>query len=261
MTTYSDPTIAARLTLHLASQIPAAFAAARLPAEDDLSHTALRWIDGGLWTAESAVGRRVGLVFESFSIVVDAGGDGVRIPLAGLTLFEALARTADACGLEALLRIEHDLPAAIDTDAPFEPPPAAQLNVWSSWFAHAYAQLELIADRPDASPIRVWPHHFDIASLVQIDPPDAEGARSVGVGFSPGDAAFPDGYWYVNLWPAPQDIALPPLTLGAWHTDGWTGAVLTVRDMASAADARAEAFLRDAFATALRVINPSAQDA
>lgn len=261
MTLPTDPTRAARLALHFASQIPAAFAAAKLPAVDDFSHTALHWEDGGLWSGYSAVGRRVGLVFESFAIVVDAGGDGVRIPLAGLTMLEALAQTAEACGLDALLQLGHDLPEAIDEDAPFVEPPAAQLAVWASWFDHAYARLGVVEERPDASPIRVWSHHFDIASLVQIDPAGAEDARSIGVGFSPGDTGFPDGYWYVNVWPAPDAATLPELVWGSWHTEGWTGAVLTVRQMGAAADARAKAFIRDAVASALRVMSPQSDDA
>ena len=251
----ADPT---RLALHYASQIPAAFAAARVPAVDDFSHTTLTWENGGLWSARSAVGRRVGLVFDTFSIIVDTGGAPVRIALKGLTLYEALAQTADACGLEALLQLSHDLPASpLGLGGAFRAPPPVLRGVWASWFAHAFTQLEPVAARPDATPIRVWPHHFDTASLIQIDPPGREDARSVGVGFSPGDSDYPDGYWYVNLWPAPDAaVELPALTLGNWHTEGWTGAVLTVREMGAAADARAEAFLRGTVATALRLINP-----
>jgi hypothetical protein len=57
---------------------------------------------------------------------------------------------------------------------------------------------------------------------------DAEEARSIGIGLSPGDGSYDQPYFYVNPWPYPDAEDLPPLAAGAhWHTSGWTGAVLT----------------------------------
>lgn len=39
-------------------------------------------------------------------------------------------------------------------------------------------------------PVRVWPHHFDIAVLL----PGLRGDQSVGVGLSPGDTGYPEPY-------------------------------------------------------------------
>jgi hypothetical protein len=33
-----------------------------------------------------------------------------------------------------------------------------------------------VVSRPGSTPVRVWPHHFDIASLLVLDPGDRSGA-------------------------------------------------------------------------------------
>jgi hypothetical protein len=86
--------------------------------------------------------------------------------------------------------------------------------------------------------VRCWPHHFDIATLIQIDPPHlGEGARSIGVGMSPGDASYAEPYWYVTPWPYPSQDQLGCLPAGAWNRRGWTGAVLTATEIVREASA------------------------
>jgi hypothetical protein len=84
--------------------------------------------------------------------------------------------------------------------------------------------LESLRDRTSgASEVRCWPHHFDIATLVDI----GSGA-TVGVGLEPGDTYYVEPYFYVNRHPRPADKTLAT-TLdgnGSWHTREWIGAVL-----------------------------------
>jgi hypothetical protein len=72
-----------------------------------------------------------------------------------------------------------------------------------------------------ASPVRCWPHHFDIALLLPLP-----GDRSIGVGFLGGDANIPEPYWYAYASPMPEKT-LPPLSVGRWYSDAWVGAILT----------------------------------
>ena len=83
--------------------------------------------------------------------------------------------------------------------------------------------------------MRCWPHHFDVASLITLDAgADAEEARTIGVGFSPGDGSYDQPYFYVTPWPYPEADDLPSLAGGAhWHTEGWIGAVLTAERVIS----------------------------
>ena len=44
----------------------------------------------------------------------------------------------------------------------------------------------------------------------------------------PGDAQYPEPYFYVNAYPAPPTPRPTPLLEGGgeWNTDGWFGAIL-----------------------------------
>ena len=82
------------------------------------------------------------------------------------------------------------------------------------------------------NPIRLWPHHFDLACTVRV------GAISVGLGFSPGDGTTGQPYWYATLSPRPAG-ALPPLRGdGAWHLEGWFGAELPIARLLEGPGAR-----------------------
>ena len=99
-----------------------------------------------------------------------------------------------------------------------------------AWFAAASSAIEELARAHDnASPVRCWPHHFDLATLLTLDPgADAEDARSVGIGFCSGDGNYDQPYFYVTPWPYPDASALTDLSKGTfWHTKDWTGAILT----------------------------------
>ena len=97
-------------------------------------------------------------------------------------------------------------------------------------YGDAAAILErLRAKHPTASPVRCWPHHFDIATLITL--PEN---RSLGIGFLGGDANIPQPYWYVYAVPTPENT-LPPLSTGRWYAEKWVGAVLEGRnDVATA---------------------------
>ena len=132
------------------------------------------------------------------------------------------------------------------------------------WFADADTMLRRIAAAIDgAEPVRVWPHHCDIASLIALDPElPAEEARTIGFGMTPGDGSYPEPYWYVTPWPYPQHPDLPELAGGgAWHREGWMGAVLTGTRLV-AADASTQAgqvstFLESAIGACRNMLNPA----
>jgi hypothetical protein len=89
-----------------------------------------------------------------------------------------------------------------------------------------------------AGPVRCWPHHFDIATLVR---PRAGTLQTIGIGLSPGDDSYPEPYYYVGPYPTPR--ARPrPLSIGSWHTASWWGAALPgseiVKQMAADEQAR-----------------------
>lgn len=111
------------------------------------------------------------------------------------------------------------------------------------WFADANLVLQRWArGQPDASEVAGWPHHFDTATLMVIEPnEDHEKMKSVGAGFTPPDGVCTEPYFYVTPWPYPADGHAPgQLSAGRWHTQGFYGAVLPAGDVTGAGESAAE---------------------
>ena len=233
----------ARLGLHWAAQLVSAPGANLLPAQADDSHSNLGW-DSDLGVL---VGRGVGpqhvraaLVFDGLELLVLEGErERASLGLAGRTMSQALAWLGrEVAGDESALNLPaYEMPKhPVGEGAPFSDAGAAARTELAAWFAEAFASVaHVVAVDPSASPVRCWPHHFDVASLITLDVgADVEEARSIGMGFSPGDGSYDQPYFYVTPWPYPDTKELPPLAAGAtWHTDGWTGAVLTAERVIS----------------------------
>ena len=233
----------ARLQLHWAAQLLSAPGLSLLPAEEDYSHTNLVW-DARLGVLSGRnVGSeplRAGLVFEDLELlVIDGQRERSSMRLAGHTLQQSL----DWLGRElagdgaALALPSHDMPShPLGEGGVFSDAGVQARTELAAWFANAFGVIgEAVADEAAASPVRCWPHHFDVASLITLDAGlGAEEARSIGVGFSPGDGTYDQPYFYVTPWPYPDSENLPPLAGGArWHREGWTGAVLTAERLIS----------------------------
>jgi hypothetical protein len=228
----------ARVVAHWGAQLPTAAGWTLAPPRPDHSHGSLEWVE----TERALVGVpvsgvRAALRLADLTLFAQGAEPGVREQLAlpGQQLDAALAWLAGAIarlsGAPAprLERPRHDLPPdPIGTGAPFprlEPGPLAEL---AAWFSSADRVLRaLAAVTPGASPVRCWPHHFDIATSIALDGAEAAPAtaRSIGVGLSPGDAGIAEPYGYVTPWPSPEVTEPPRLPIGSWHTEGWSGAV------------------------------------
>jgi hypothetical protein len=218
----------ARLTLHWAAQLVAAVGNSLESAQADDSHTALSWDPA---RRAFAGARATRLLVESLVLEVGAA----RFELAGRTRDEALAWLGARVGREPLPAYMHLPPAhPVGAGAPF-PPAAAGHAELARWYDDAALVLA-----PIGTPIRVWPHHFDIAVLVAFG-----GTRTIGAGLSPGDASYPEPYFYVTPWPYPAGRSGPPLPRGHWRAEGWFGAVLV--GGAVTGEAAARSFLDAAF--------------
>ncbi len=255
----------ARLQIHWAAQAAAAVGKQLLPHQPDFSEQSCEWLDGPRVLAQGLVGGaqpfRPALRPSPPALLLLGPADEVlrELPLAGHTLEEAydwMRREVEALLgrplAEPLARSE-GLPAHPVADgAPFAFPDAEAPAELSRYFADAYSLLRDLMAREGSSHVRCWPHHFDIAILIQLDeaPSDPEHARSIGVGLSPGDDAIPRPYFYLLPWPRPARPAeaLPALDGGGWHTEGWLGAVLDSTEFAGTTDqrGRCERFLTSA---------------
>jgi nitrite reductase/ring-hydroxylating ferredoxin subunit/multimeric flavodoxin WrbA len=247
----------ARLEVHYAVQTLAAAGAALVAPEPDDSHTSLSWSDtlgGFVGQAIQADGGTLcaGLGLEPFLLCVVGGAGQVlrQLELRGRTLPQALDWLANT--FTSLLGRPVHLELPKHKDFPLHA--LAQTGTFQTGRGLAelgryYANAAIaFAPRAGGRPVRVWPHHFDIALLADGPSP----GQTIGVGLSPGDASSSDPYWYVTPWPYPPTDGLPALAgNGAWNVEGWVGARLPaprVRGEAPEQRKQVEVFLDSAIA-------------
>jgi hypothetical protein len=248
-----------RLALHHAVQLAAAVGRSLVPAAPDDGHTSLEWHRA----RRSFVGQevpgprpwRAALYAADLSLAVLVEGDEFgRLALAGHTLAEAFAwlqaqaRELEAAADRLTLDAPYTLPPhALAARAGFTLPADGSLAELGHWFTDGDALMRGVAESwVGAAPVRVWPHHFDVGSVLPLGPAVGENSPSIGVGLSPGDETIGEPYLYVTPWPAPDP--LPALAAGGhWHREGWTGAVLRGSELEAAGGGGEQAAAASAF--------------
>jgi hypothetical protein len=270
----------ARLQLHHAAQLATAAGISYLEKKADDSHTNLEWLPAIGALASNPVGPesfgsgarvsadssdepkiRVAVRPQSFALLVIATPDLVlaQFPLDGKTIDDAARWLRARLGQYGLdpkrftLDKHYTIPDhPVASGAAFHDD-VASLDELGRWYRGASIVLGEFASKvPGASTVRCWPHHFDIATLV-----DRGDGNSIGLGMEPGDASYAEPYWYANAYPSPEfDGAPPPLDgNGVWHSKDWNGAVLVGSRMGEADQA---AQVAGFFQSALRAYGVSA---
>jgi hypothetical protein len=255
---------AARTLAHRGVQWPARAAWANLePAADD-SHTSLSWDAeiAALLGQPLAGGVRVGLRMGVYELVFTTKTRCDAFPLAGKSDAEVGAWLDGKLAGEGLkpasgVKLPYEMPPTLFARAAEEVPHFAALALWFAAAAEALEDLRKKYRRfkPGPSPVRCWPHHFDIAILVALEKGPAESARAIAVGVSPGDGYYAQPYLYVSAYPRPDTDNLPPLPPGGrWHTKDFFGAVATGIDLLALPDPRAgfDKIVDAAFAESLK---------
>lgn len=264
---------AARALAHAAAQLLTKAARANLAALPDDSHSSLSWDgDAQRFASQPLPGANgevyVGLSLVPFELCLIDSATGTSVyPLAGHRLAEAAAWLDDALESVALepganVSLPYDLPddvAVISRIPDAHPDGLKSLAAWFDLADRAFRKLA--ADHaglnPGASPVRCWPHHFDIATYVSLEAGNAETAKGIGVGMSPGDESYGQPYFYVNPWPHLDPAKLPDApTPGHWHTQGFVGAIATGDEILNALE-KEEAlpgFLESAFSIGHRLL-------
>ena len=229
--------------LHHASQLIAAVGQSLLPAAHDDSHINMEWLpDREMLAGDTIDDRiRIGLEVKSFSLCLsDRDGDCVeRYPLDGSTLAQGygwLRKQLNLQGFagERLQPIDHyELPShPILRGGAFQRPAHATLEELCICYHNAYGILTGVAkrDTPQASGVRVWPHHFDMALLIEIRHNDqGTPSATIGVGLAVADELADVPYYYVKPWQdqGPVDLqGYPDLLVGHWDTKQFHGALL-----------------------------------
>jgi hypothetical protein len=233
-----------RVQLHYAIQLIAATGAALATPNPDYSHTSLDWnpdlklLVGNRITADNPF--QVALEpIQLISLVLDQDGTKIaELPLHQKTLAEGITwlqseiakRGADAAKVMLLNYPPDDFPDhAIAHGATFDSSGEEPRKILVRYYDITHALLqEIVTSTEGASPVHIWPHHFDMATLITLPGTQQDEAMSIGMGFSPGDLSYNEPYWYVSPYPYPDVNNLPALEgHGFWHTSHWVGAVLT----------------------------------
>jgi hypothetical protein len=241
MASFPDPAKAksladARQQAHHAAQLATAAGISFLPKTADDSHTNLEWLPslGALASrvVPSTSPFRIAVRIASLEVCLldNTSTMAASLPLDGCKIADAEAwlrkriaeRGADAA--QFTLKKHYEIPHhAVDDGRAFDASDRVAFAELAAWYDVAVRSLEGVRVKNAGSEIRCWPHHFDIATLIEIGP-----GKSIGVGMEPGDNYYDEPYFYVNAYPSPKATAVmaPLAGSGEWHTHEWVGAVL-----------------------------------
>ena len=201
------------------------------------------------------------------SLVLDAQGNKLaEFSLPDKTLYDGmnwLKQTIKPMGADIaklnLVSYPDDFPQHPLADgATFEDISEAKRQELTAYFANTNSILQAVSVNVEgASPVRIWPHHFDIATLISLPYTQKDEAVSIGVGMSPGDSSYDQPYWYVTPWPYPDTANLSKLAGGGtWHTEGWVGAILMASQLSQGDEQQTQVktFLESAVKASLALI-------
>jgi hypothetical protein len=238
----------ARIQLHYAIQPLAATSLALVKEQTDFSHMALQWDDRfGFITQGINTAKSYRIALDPATLTLEFIGDNDQV----ISVFALGDRTLSE-GFDWIRTVIKGLGGAAELITPISYPPddfpdsdLARSDTFSlqfptsslaDYYASANQVLQALTEsEPLASPVRIWPHHFDIATLISIPSEINREEKTIGVGLSPGDSSYTEPYWYVTPYPYPENRENLPILAGNgfWHTSGWVGAVLTASQFAS----------------------------
>ena len=266
----------ARLQAHHAIQWLARVARAYVPPQPDDSHTSMDWDgDVGSFTTYPFKDRAwLSLNIIDLTLVLRGGEGNTHVQpfsLDGRTnaqVHQWLSEQLDTLGLDAHaidMPLPYEMPLhAVSQGAPYDlaglTDVLAQLAAWfnNAGLSLGSIQRQMIERGRAASPVRCWPHHFDLATLITLPARNADKTGYVGAGLSPGDEYYDEPYFYVSIYPEPDPRVLPTLPmLGHWHERDFMAAIATARRIVAAKNQQAETdhFLQAAIDGAIRVFS------
>lgn len=258
--------VPARAIAHKAAQHLTKAARANLEAKPDDSHSNIGWDSAqSAFLTHPLNGWFVGLSLSPLRIFLSEGNE-VREDLhlngvsdAEIAKWLDVRLTSQGLSAGSVTDLPYDLPADVAAIESYNEAEHEQaLEALAGWYNVAANALEkIISDnadiKPGPSPVRCWPHHFDIATYVSLEEGDAETARGIGVGLSPGDEGYNEPYLYINPWPHLDKDNLPAVVEpGHWHVEGYVGLIATASELRGSDDIQSAIteFVQQSFATA-----------
>ena len=265
--------------LHHAAQFVAMIGDSLLPRTEDDAQSSMRWHRA----LKALVGRKVdlgipsrlALVYPVFELRFLDDDDRSLSPLllegqSKENVYDWMRENISAFGgqVSDLHPIRHfEIPHhAVDGIVPFHKPNARELEELARYRANADLVLRELSGHFDrCSPVRIWPHHFDIATVLEVDGDGKteQATKTIGMGWAIPDNLIDDPYFYVTPWRKTGKIDFEKnseLPAGQWMLKkNWQGAVLPATDIvleptASAQHERVQRFLQVAVNESLRLL-------
>ncbi len=85
-----------------------------------------------------------------------------------------------------------------------------------------------------ATPVSIWPHHFDTGTLIPVQNKENETIATIGLGLAVADEMVEEPYFYVNQWMQTPPESYPELQnpgQGKWIMEDWKGSILPVSNL------------------------------
>lgn len=235
--------------MHQAAQYIAAVGKSYLEKIPNDSHTNMRWDSA----SQAMVGRpldeakeiSLALNYSSYSLeFVDTNVDVLASLYLGGSRHDAILfwiqEQADLHGIEGDFDFDlhYELPyPAMEMDMVFPEEDSNELQRLADLRSTVQNALSIVLNPiAAAQEIRVWPHHYDIGSMIITGVEDNVLLSSIGVGMALPDPMVDDLYLYTSAWR--RDGAdldnMPKLTQGIWRNPDWNGATLPASELSEA---------------------------
>jgi hypothetical protein len=257
-----------RLQLHHAAQFAAAAGISYLEPLPDESHANLEWVPalGGLFSRviPTRTAFRIGVKPVKLGVLIVSSENRplAEYHLHGRTITEAkdwIRSQIKLLGVDAsryTLTRNYEIPRHdVAIGESFDASDPSRFEELAKWLGNAASMLaSFTRSAMHARAIRCWPHHFDIATLIEV-----AHARTISVGLEPGDQYYDEPYFYVSMNPQPVASRIQSRPLwgsGTWHTRDWVGGVLCGSRLgaASSQEQQTREFLDSAVAASLALL-------
>ena len=232
---------------HYGSQFIALIGRHLIPQETDDSNTSMTYIisEKSLRGMPMTDGLCLELDLTGMSLRFrkDESGFQGKIPLAGKTkqeVFSLVKQTLSELGSDTSNlknELHYQLPDhPLDNGAKFKVKNSVFFQENTNYRHNAEIVLnQLVKDYQDASPVRVWPHHFDTGTYIPLSyNSNGDISKSLGLGWAIADSMVDEPYFYLSYWsedPVKNFDRLPEPESGQWISSGWQGGVLKLSDI------------------------------
>ncbi len=230
-------------TIHHALQFVAIVGKYLLPPRTDDSHTAMEWnstrkVFAGEWINADRTFRvtlnpellRLGLCDYDWNCLSEIN----MVDKTKMEIYAILKSKLSQLGVSVAnlsIDMHYDLPRHVtDNGGVYKIVNPDHFKEIANYYSNANLILkQVIANVSEATQIRCWPHHMDLATNIIVHR-DVNGtvARTISVGITPPDTYYNEPYFYMQIWTRDSfDITdFPELPAGRWYNKDWTGAVL-----------------------------------